>query len=75
MGAGQRLPAHEEHTADLNCLGARYSLERHYPVRHEEHSAERIRLFVLCSCKFPPQVPRPNKESRISIASLSSSAD
>ena len=46
-GAVQHLPTHGEHTADLNCWDARYLLEHHYSVRHEERSGARVRLFVL----------------------------
>ncbi len=46
-GAVQHLPTHGEHTADLNCWDARYSLEQHYSVRREERSGAGVRLFVL----------------------------
>ena len=74
MGADQRLPAHGEPAVGLSYWDARYYLEHHCPVLHEDRFGAQVRSFVPSQCKSPSRALRLNKVPGILIGTLTSSA-
>jgi hypothetical protein len=48
MGADQHLPVHGESSLGLSYWNARYCLEHHCPVLHEDRLGAQVRSFALC---------------------------